>query len=335
MSLPKVAIVSGGYTGEYEVSINTGNTISRQLALLQKYDLYKVIIDRQNWTLHHEGKQYPIDKNDFSAQIGETKIDFDIVFLTIHGTPSEDGKIQGYLEMISKPYCMSGVLASAITFNKKMANDHLAHLDVTHIARSKMLRRGDTWTADSVMADMSFPVFVKPNEGGSSLATYKVNNAEELEKAIYQGLEFGHQVLIEEYIEGREFSVGVYEEGDTTVALPVTELITENDFFDYEAKYNQEKTQEITPAEIPDEITAKIQDQARQIFEIFQCSYFARIDFIWKKETQDIYFLEVNTMPGQSEASILPQQILCAGIELADFYDKMLSLALQKSHKKV
>ncbi len=334
MSKPKVAIVSGGYTGEYEVSLKTGKTITQHLQSLDKYELYNIIIDRNNWIMQHQGRDYPVDKNDFTVQLGEDKLHFDIAFLTIHGTPSEDGKLQGYLEMMQIPYCMCGVLSSAITFNKKMANEHLMHSGVTKVAQNLMIKRGDTWSTSSILSVLSFPLFVKPNEGGSSLATYKVYNEEELEKAIYQGLEFGKQVLIEEYIEGREFSVGVYESEEGLQALPITELITENDFFDYEAKYTSGKTQEVTPADIPEDIKLKIQKQAVRIFEIFQCSYFVRIDFIWKKDTQDIYFLEVNTMPGQSEASILPQQIRCAGMSLSQFYDKMLSLALHNGDKK-
>ncbi len=334
MQKPKVAIISGGYTGEYDISIKTGKTITQQLKSLDKYDLYEIVIDRNSWMLQLDDKKWPVDKNDFSVTVDGTKISFDLTFLTIHGTPSEDGKLQGYLEMMGVPYCMCGVLSSALTFNKKMANQHLMHMGVTHVAKSLMISRGDDWSTQKVLGEMQLPLFVKPNEGGSSLATYKVYNDEELEKAVYQGLEFGEQVLVEEYIDGREFSVGVYQDRDSHTALPVTELISDNDFFDYEAKYTQGKADEVTPADIPESIKEKIQSQAVEIFKVFQCSYFVRIDFIWKKDTEDVYFLEVNTMPGQSEASILPQQIRCAGMELSEFYDKMLTLALSKATKK-
>ncbi len=333
MGKTKVAIVSGGYTGEYDISIHTGKNIYTHLETLDKYELYHIVIDKNSWMLKLDDVEYPIDKNDFSAELPSGKLTIDIAFLTIHGTPSEDGKLQGYLDMMGVPYCMSGVLASAITFNKKMANNHLRNTGITHIAESVLIERSSPWSVDSIIKRISLPAFVKPNEGGSSLATFKVANTEELEKAVYEALEFDDQVLVEEFIEGREFSVGVYDDDPKLVALPVTELISKNDFFDYEAKYTQGLADEITPADIPTEISEKIQQQAVEIFGLFQCAYFARIDFIWKKNTQDIYFLEVNTMPGQSDASILPQQIRESGMTLADFYDKMLSLAMKNNSK--
>ncbi len=333
MSKTKVAIVAGGYTGEYEVSIGTAANITKHLGALDKYQLYQVVIDRNNWICNQEFGDYEIDKNDFSVPLPEGKLTFDIAFLTIHGTPSEDGKLQGYLDMIGIPYCMNGVLPSAITFNKKMANNHLRNTGISLVAESLLIQKGQEWSTTRILEKLTLPAFVKPNEGGSSLATFKVVNEEELKKAIYQALEFDDQVLVEEYIAGREFSVGVYEDENGVHALPVTELITQNDFFDYEAKYTQGVTDEVTPADIPTSIQEKIQSQACQIFELFQCQYFVRIDFIWLDNTEDIYFLEVNTMPGQSDNSILPQQIRNAGMQLSEFYDKMLTFAIQNNSK--
>ncbi len=335
MSRPKIAIISGGYTGEYEISIRTAQNIKKHLESLDKYELYSIFIDKKGWFYtDSDGQQKAVDKNDFTINYEGKTTFMDAVFLCIHGTPGEDGKMGGYLEMMEIPYCMSPIMASALTFHKKMANRVLEGLDFVQVAKSLLLRKQEMCTVDDILAKLALPIFVKPNQGGSSLATNKAKNREELQKAIDEALDFDDEVLLEEFIPGREFSVGVFQKDGKTQALPVTELISKNEFFDFQAKYTAGLTDEITPADIPAELSQEMQRASERIFDLFECEYLARIDFIYHSEQQGLYFLEVNTMPGQSDESILPQQIRQYGMTLPEFYDALISRALKEGARR-
>lgn len=316
----KIALLAGGYSGEYVISIQTAITIDKNLDK-KLYDVYKIIVTREGW--YHEtdnGKKIAVDKNDFSLTIDSNKIKFDAVFIAIHGTPGEDGKIQGYLDMLEIPYTSCNVLVSALTFSKTYCNKVVRAFAGVNVARSVTVMKGDSYVSEDIIKQLELPVFVKPSESGSSLGVSKVKTIEEMAPAIEKAFKEDNQVLIEEFIDGRELSIGVYQVKGQLHTLPPTELVTENEFFDYEAKYTPGVTKEITPAPIGDDVTARLKEMAAAIYANLGCRGVVRIDFILQKNTDKLYFLEVNTMPGQSENSIVPQQVRAAGMTLEAFY---------------
>lgn len=322
-----IALVAGGYSEEHIISIGSAATIEKHLDAA-KYAVYKIIITKESWYHEHNGQQVMVDKNDFSLIIEGQKIVFDAVFIAIHGTPGEDGKLQGYFDMIGLPYTTCNAIVSAVTFNKSFCNKVVNDFDVVKIAKSVHLFKEDPYSLGSILEKVQLPVFVKPNEGGSSIATTKVSKVEDLQGAIEAVFKVDSQALIEEYIEGRELTMGVYRVGNDIYTLPPTEIISKNEFFDYAAKYNNE-SDEITPAQITGDILSTLQDKAKIIFLRLNCKGFVRMDFILNKHNQELYFLEVNTMPGQSERSLIPQQVRAAGMELSAFYEQMLEECLR------
>lgn len=323
-----IALVAGGYSEEHIISIRSARTIQEHLDA-ERYATYRVIITRDSWYHEHNNGRVEIDKNDFSLTIEGKKITFEAVFIAIHGTPGEDGKLQGYFDMINMPYTTCNAIVSAVTFNKSFCNKVVNDFDVVKIAKSVHLFKEDAYSLGTVLEKIKLPVFVKPNEGGSSIATTKVSKVEDLQAAIEAVFEVDSQALIEEFIQGRELTMGVYRIDNEVATLPPTEIISKNEFFDYAAKYNNE-SEEITPAKIPGSLLQEMQEKAKQIFLRLNCKGFVRIDFIWHEEDGELYFLEVNTMPGQSERSLIPQQVEAAGMQLGDFYNKMLEECLSK-----
>ncbi|MNS07352.1 D-alanine--D-alanine ligase [compost metagenome] len=322
-----IALVAGGYSDEHIISIGSAATIEKHLNA-DKYAVYKIIITKESWYHEYNGQQVSVDKNDFSLNLDGQKISFDAVFIAIHGTPGEDGKLQGYFDMIGLPYTTCNAIVSAVTFNKSFCNKVVNDFGVVKIAKSVHLFKEDSYSLGSILEKVQLPVFVKPNEGGSSIATTKVSKVEDLQGAIEAVFKVDTQALIEEYIEGRELTMGVYRIGNDISTLPPTEIISKNEFFDYAAKYNNE-SDEITPAQITDDILTTLQDKAKVIFLRLNCKGFVRMDFILNKHNHELYFLEVNTMPGQSERSLIPQQVRAAGMELSDFYEQMLEECLR------
>lgn len=325
-----IALVAGGYSDEHIISISSAKTIEQNLDK-NLYDTYKIIITRGSWYYEVDAQKTEIDKNDFSLNINGKKILFDAVFIAIHGTPGEDGKLQGYFDMIGMPYTTCSAIVSALTFNKSFCNKVVNDFSTAKIAKSVHIFREDPFSLGTILEKVKLPVFVKPNEGGSSIATTKVTKVENLLPAIEQVFAVDHQALIEEFIEGRELTIGVYRLANEVKTLPPTEIISKNEFFDYNAKYLQQ-SDEITPAEITEKVLHSLQEKARSIFLQLNCRGFVRMDFILEKGSNELYFLEVNTMPGQSENSLIPQQLQAAGISLSDFYGQMLEECL--SNKK-
>jgi D-alanine-D-alanine ligase len=330
MAKPIIAFVTGGYSSEdvisYKSAINIEKFIDRE-----KYEVYRIDITPQSW-FHKtpEGAVVPVDKHDFSLRINDQRIRFDAVFIGIHGTPGEDGKLQGYLDMMGLPYTSCDVTSSAITFNKRYTVA-VAGASGYHVARSKHLFKHSFNKNSLSQLGLRLPVFVKPNNGGSSIGMSKVHRSEELESAIEKAFLEDDQVLVEEYIQGREFTIGVYRSKGKSVTLPFTEIISENDFFDFEAKY-QGKSSEVTPAECTDVMTKQIQEAAKGIYDVFNCRGVVRMDFIYSPIDNAPYLLEINTIPGQTAASIIPQQVAAAGMQLGEFYTLLIEEAL--SHKK-
>lgn len=324
-----IALLAGGYSGEYVISIQTAETIEKNLNP-DIYNTYKIIVTRDGWW--HEtkdGKKISIDKNDFSLTINNEKVVFDCVFIAIHGTPGEDGRIQGYLDILEIPYTTCNSIVSALTFNKSYCNKVVKAFNIVNIANSVHLIKGEPYSVGNILEQLQMPMFVKPNESGSSLGVSKVKAVEELLPAIEKAFKEDNQVLIEEFIEGRELTIGVYKIDGYLRTLPPTEIVSKNEFFDYEAKYTPGVTNEITPAPIDDNIREQLENKAAYIYRHLNCRGVVRMDFILQKKTNKLYFLEVNTMPGQSENSIVPQQVKVAGLDLTGFYGALIEDCLK------
>jgi D-alanine-D-alanine ligase len=318
-----IALLAGGYSGEFVISIQTAETIEKNLDTLL-YNVYKIIITREEWYYNNGNEKIPVDKNDFSLLIGGERIKFDCVFIAMHGTPGEDGKIQGYLDMMQVPYTTCNSIVSALTFNKSYCNKVVKAFNVVNIANSVHLIKGEPYSMGAILDQLKLPVFVKPNESGSSLGVSKVKKVEELLPAIEKAFREDNQVLIEEFIEGRELTIGVYKVNGHVYALPATEIVSKNEFFDYEAKYTPGVTNEITPANMDDALKEQLESKAMYIYRHLNCRGIVRMDFILQRLTNRLFFLEVNTMPGQSENSIVPRQVKASGRTLVEFYGSLV-----------
>lgn len=326
-----IALLAGGYSGEYVISIQTAQTIEKNLDP-ERYSTYKIIVTRDSWWHETEdGEKIEVNKNDFSLQIGGQKVNFDCVFIAIHGTPGEDGRIQGYLDMLQIPYTSCNAIVSALTFNKSYCNKVVKAFNIVNIANSVHLIKGEPYSVGAILDVLRLPVFVKPNESGSSLGVSKVKKVEELLPAIEKAFSEDKQVLIEEFIEGRELTIGVYRTNGALNTLPPTEIVSHNEFFDYEAKYTPGVSNEITPADINQNIRQELENKAGYIYRHLNCRGVVRMDFILQQPSNKLYFLEVNTMPGQSENSIVPQQVRAAGLSLKDFYGSLLEDTLRSA----
>ncbi|HEU4552262.1 MAG TPA: D-alanine--D-alanine ligase [Chitinophaga sp.] len=325
-----IALVAGGYSGEYVISVQSAAVIEAQLDH-NRYNVYKIVITRDSWTYTGaDGQAVAIDRNDFSLTLNGAKIRFDAVFIGIHGTPGEDGRLQGYFEMLGIPFTSCGMVTSAITFNKSYCNKIVAAFNVVNIAKSAHIFKNQPYDAATLLQQLRLPVFVKPAEGGSSIGMSKVTAAADLPGAIERAFKEDNQVLIEEFVKGRELTCGLFKVNGQLTVLPITEVISSKDFFDYEAKYTPGVSQEITPAQVPDEITQRVQQTAAALYDKLNCRGIVRIDFIWEEATGKLYFLEANTMPGQSENSLVPQQVRASGRTLQEFYGMLIEECLRQ-----
>ena len=323
---PKIAFVTGGYSGEAEISYQSAKTIEKNIDP-QKFDSYKIDITTQGWFFQDEEEKIEVDKNDFSITIDGKKILFDAVLIGIHGTPGEDGKLQGYFDILNLPYTSCDCATSALTFNKRYTVA-VASFAGIKVAKSILLFKSNFKSENEIVDNLKFPVFVKPNNGGSSIGMSKVNSpSEELGAAIEKAFKEDEQVLVEEFIKGREFTIGVFKSKGKIIALPITEVISKKDFFDYEAKY-QGASEEITPAKVDESIAQQIKSEAVKIYQIFNCRGIVRIDFIYNEEAGEPFMLEINTVPGQTAASLVPQQVTAMGWTLMDFYTALIQECL-------
>ncbi len=321
----KIALVTGGFSGEAEISYKSAITVANNIDT-EKFDFYTVDINPTGWFYNNEiGEKCKVDKTDFSIIIQNKKINFDAVLMCIHGTPGEDGKLQGYFDLINLPYTSCDAATSALTFNKRYTLA-VAAFGGINVAKSVHLFKQNKLDVEQILNELQLPVFVKPNNGGSSLGMSKVSDANLLATAIHKAFDVDDQVLIEEMIVGRELTIGVYKTKDALIALPITEIITHNEFFDYEAKYLG-KSEEITPAKIDNTIQIQIEEAAKRIYTLLNCKGIVRIDFIYNEKNLQPYMLEVNTVPGQSQASIVPQQVLAKGLTLKEFYTSIIENA--------
>ena len=316
-----IAIVWGGYSSEIVVSAKSMAGIYSFLDK-EKYNIYQVKIVRESWTVDVGGIIYPVDKNDFSFTLpneGE-KIQFDFAYITIHGTPGEDGRLQGYLDMLNIPYSTCGMMASALTMNKFVCNNFLKNFSI-NVANSLYLNKDTKYEANDIAEKLRLPVFVKPNTGGSSFATTKVKSVNQLQQAIEAAFGEADDVIIEEFISGREVTCGCYKIKGKEVVFPITEVVTTNEFFDYDAKY-EGQVEEITPARISEEMTEGIQELTKRIYDLVGAKGIIRVDFIISEDIP--YLLEVNTTPGMTKTSFIPQQVAAAGLEITDVLSEII-----------
>jgi D-alanine-D-alanine ligase len=322
-----IAIVAGGDSSEYIVSINSANQIAKWIDK-EKFEVYTVIAKGTDWYVKSDLVcDLIVNKDDFSFSLNNQKTKFDCALITIHGTPGEDGKMQGYFDTLKIPYTTSNTLASALTFNKIFSKNYLKLFNIP-VAEFITLKKGQTIDANSIIEKTGLPCFVKPNCGGSSFGITKVKEKQELKKAIDEALKEDSEVIIEEFLEGTELTCGLIKTNKKTLVFPLTEIVSKNEFFDYEAKYNG-MADEITPARIDDKLTKQVQDLSSQIYDIFQLNGIVRIDYIYTKNK--LYFMEANTVPGMSAASIVPQQVEAMGLNMKDIFTLAIEDAFERN----
>lgn len=329
----KVALLCGGFTGEYVISLQTADTIAENLDT-SRYEVYKIVVSREGWYYEDvKWSRWPVDKNDFSIRTDDGKVVFDVALIAIHGSPGEDGKLQGYLDMLEVPYTTCDAATSAITMNKSYTKRILKGLAEVHLAGSVQLFReqlaDQPEKARSLCGHLQLPLFVKPNNGGSSIGMSKVNDWANLDEALSKAFWEDNQVLVEEYIKGREYSVGAYRAKGQLEVLPSTEIIPGNEFFDYKAKYISGLSEEITPGRLEEAARQQLERIVRDIYLQLNCRGAVRMDFIREEETGRWFFIEVNTVPGQSVNSILPKQIRASGRSMTAFYTDLIEDALR------
>lgn len=322
MNKIKVAVVCGGYSGEFEVSAGSGRVVFDALNR-NIFDPYLVFIHRDRWVWKDsQGIEHPVDKNDFSVLMDGKSVGFDAVFMAVHGVPGEDGRLQGYFDMLGIPYSSCNAAVSSATFNKNFCKQLVQHQGVK-LSKSILIRKGEPIDVEELIRWLGLPLFVKPNSNGSSVGVSKVKSDDQLIGAIASAMEFDEEVLVEEAIIGREIACGIFEFKGRMMVFPLTEIISHNEFFDYEAKYTPGKSDEITPANLDERTTTDIQATTVSLYKWLGCRGIVRFDYILSEN--GLYFLEVNTVPGFSKASIVPQQAQAMGLTL----DRLFGMAIE------
>lgn len=323
-----IAIVWGGYSSEKVVSEKSAAGIYKFIDK-ERFNVFKVKIDRDSWLVEFNDNFYSVDKNDFSFKYNNSNVKFDFAYVTIHGTPGEDGVLQGYFDMLGIPYSNCGVLSSALTFNKFTCNNFLKSFGV-NVAPSLVLRKDVPYNSNEIIDVLGLPVFVKPNVGGSSFATTKVKVLEQLDEAINDAFGDVTEVIVERFISGTEVTCGCYKLKEGIVMLPLTEVVPKNEFFDYNAKYNGE-VDEITPARISKKLTEQIQKETARIYDLVDAKGIIRADYIIMDGSPVL--LEVNTTPGMTETSFIPQQVAAANLSMRDVLSDIIEFEYSKLNR--
>lgn len=319
-----IALLTGGTTGEWVISVKSAATIAQNLDA-DKFDVYKIMLTQQGWFYEPaDSVKIEVDRNDFSLTLNGKKVKFDGVFIAIHGSPGEDGKLQGYFDMLDLPYTTCDAMTSAITMNKGYTKAIVGDIDQLKVAKSVQIFKNASYNIEQIKRDLKLPYFVKPNNGGSSIGMSKVTRPDDLEAAITKAFAEDSQILIEEFISGREFTIGVVKLDGKITVLPATEVETAKEFFDFEAKYTPGVATETTPAKIRPETRDRVAKIAEAIYVKLNCIGVVRIDFILSGDEEGFYFIEINTIPGQTGTSFIPQQVAAMGMKLNDFYTKLL-----------
>lgn len=318
--MKNIAIIAGGNSSEYEVSMKSGKNIYDEVDET-RYNKYLVVLKERDWHVEIGEEKYPVDKNDFSFTRNGEKILFDFAYITIHGVPGENGLLQGYLDMMGVPYGCCNVLASALTFDKHTCNTYLKSYGV-NVADSVMLIRGMAYDVNEIINEVGLPCFVKPNAEGSSFGVTKVKEAAQLEDALKKAFALCREVLIETFIDGTELTCGVVKAGDMDITMPIAEVVPKNEFFDFEAKYDPTKSDEIIPARISPELTNRIKTLSSMIYDILRCEGIIRVDYIVRED--EIFMLEVNTTPGMTSNSFVPKMVRAMGGTLREVLTKII-----------
>lgn len=319
-----IALITGGTSGELEISLKSARMVSKHIDP-ERYDVFMINLTADRWYGIIGDDQIEVDKNDFSLKVGETVYKFDSAFIAIHGTPGEDGKLQGYLDMLNIPYTSCNLFTSSLTFNKYFSNLAVASLGVD-VARSCFLQLADKINVTEIVRTCGLPCFVKPNKGGSSVGVSKVKTIEELPDAIQKAFAFDDEVLVQQAISGREITCGLMKTGGRFLTFPLAEIVSKKEFFDYEAKYTDGMADEIIPAPVPGDMASKCVRLSEVLYEKLCCKGVVRFDYIMSGET--FYFLEVNTIPGLSESSIVPRMAQAMGLSLGELFSTLIEEAV-------
>ncbi len=323
--LKNIAIAAGGDSSEYIVSVASASNIEKSLDS-KRYRPFLITMKGKRWiygTLDDPGPE--IDKNDFSVTLNGEKIKFDCVFMAIHGTPGEDGKLQAYFDLLNIPYTTCGVLTSALAFNKYVCKGFLNNFGILS-PKAMLVRKGYKFDTKIITTEIGLPCFIKPNSGGSSFGVTRVNRESQIKDAVHKAFREDDEVIIEEFIEGMELTGGVIKTADREILFPLTEIVSKNEFFDFDAKYNRE-ADEITPARISSELTGECRKISSLIYDILNCRGIVRIDYMLK--SNKFYFLEVNTVPGMTDTSIIPQQTEALGLDIKELFSLAVEDAIE------
>lgn len=310
-----IALLAGGNSSEREIALQSAAQVAEAFDK-ERYRVWLIDVHGRSFTYRNEGKEYLVDLNDFSLTVEGEKVEFEYAFVMIHGTPGEDGHIQGYLEMMGVPCSSCDMVSSVITFDKVTTKRAVADTGV-RLAKGLMLREEDWISPDAIIAELGLPLFVKPNASGSSCGVTKVKSAEELPEAIFKAFDESSEVLVEEFIAGREMACGILVTTEKECLFPITEIVAKNEFFDYEAKYTAGMSDEITPADIAPEIAERLHEMTLAAYKACRCKGLARVDFIVTPEGEP-YMIEINSIPGMSAGSIVPKQIRAAGMTMTE-----------------
>lgn len=321
-----VVVIAGGNSSEYGVSIQSGNHIFGEIDG-EKYNKYLMLLKGRDWHIELDGACYPVDKNDFSFEYAGKKVAFDFAYITIHGNPGENGMLQGYLDMMGVPYSTCSALCEALTFDKYTCTNYLNGFGI-RTTRPVMLTRGQAFDKEAVLETVGLPCFVKPNAEGSSFGVSKVKTAADFDAAIEEAFSKCKEILVESFLDGKEFTCGLYKVGGKKVIMPVAEVIPKKEFFDYEAKYDATMSEEIIPGRFSEEITERIQDMASEVYDILRCEGIIRMDgFVCGEE---VIMLEVNTTPGMTANSFVPKMVRAMGCQLRDVLTEIIEDKLNR-----
>lgn len=323
-----IALITGGFTGEYQISLKSAETVGKYLNK-DKYNVYQIIISKENWIyIDEQETQHEVNRHDFTLSINGSKIKFDAAFICLHGSPGEDGKLQGYLDLLRIPYNTCDVLTSALTMNKTFTKAVLDGIPDLFLAPSIHLSQNNIEGQSLITENLKLPYFVKTNTGGSSIGMSKVKNIEDLPEALERAFKEDTEIIVEEFIDGREFSVGVYKNRAGIQVLPPTEVIPSGEFFDFHAKYTPGATNEITPGRMNQEEISRVERLVKEVYDKLNCRGIVRVDYFLQKDSGKFYFVEINTVPGHTATSFIPQQVKAADMTLENFYNDLLEIIL-------
>lgn len=320
-----IALVAGGYSSEHVVSLYSADLVENTLDR-SRYNVYRIVIDQNDWFFQQEeGSKIAVNRADFSINLNGQKVTFDCALIVIHGTPGEDGLLQAYFDLLNIPYTTCDVLVSALTFNKWACKKYLADANIS-MPKGVLIQQANKLNVNGIIEQLGLPIFVKPNEGGSSFGVTKVQSGNDMQNALDSAFaEETAAVIAEEFIAGVELTNGVMKRGEEVLAFPVTEIVSKKDFFDYEAKYTPGMSDEITPARISDKLTKRVQETSTHIYKYLGCKGIVRMDYIYNEEADILYFLEVNTVPGMTKNSLVPKQVEAMGENLSDIFNDLIN----------